>query len=1018
MRSKFKWIFTLLVALTVQLSFAQEKTVTGVVSDATGTLPGANVIVKGTTRGTQTDIDGKYTITANVGETLLFSFVGMNDREIKVGAANVINVVLEQGVILNEVVVEGYRTTSKARTVVAQTTVTSKTIENRPNASFVQTLQGQVAGLNISTGTGQPGAKSTVLVRGLGSYNASSDPLYVIDGMPTNGDNFRSLNPEDIETLTVLKDAAAKSIYGNRGSNGVIVITTRRAAFDEAKMNVRYSFRTGFTTLQRTKYNFVNAREMLTLERDLGVGRGANNPATNAPFTDEEIAAYSTNTDWVDYFFRTGVTADHQLSFENSGKNMSSYTSLGYTDQQGILQSTNLKRFSFRNNLSIKSPDNKFTYDHSLSIAYSKNNEATSLGTGGINQNYVLGATLGAPYIAPSEYENSQQLFELYQSDGTLRYTPLFLIDKLATFENQTDEARLLGSIEGSYRIFDDFTLRSRTGVDYVSTRLVRSQAPLSFNDLVFTVNAPYEGSFESMSSRYEFRFSQLWQAGWERTFAEKHTVQALLNAEYNFSQVNTNTQVQNGLDPDAWVPGTGYGYMQDVPEHDLYVPTISASKIKLNMISYFATLDYDYDGKYGIVGSVRRDGTSRFNKDNQWGTFWSVGARWNIDEEDFLKENSFIQSLKLRASYGTTGNQRIASGTEFSGIQPPAFVDTYSFTSAVYSGQTGAILTLGDDRLHWEPTTEANVGLDWEVYNSRFRGSLDLYQRTTKDLFFTQAASPIVGSTGVLISSTTEIDNRGIELGFAYDLFKNDNLKVTLRGNWSYNKNEISNITTDAESGNITSRNGGKVYEFYLIPYAGVNPDTGNLLFVAADGTLTETPNPDVDRRATGKNDIPEYQGGFGFDVDYKGFFVTTNFTYQAKAHRIDFDLNGLYDPSSLDNGFVVSRDLFDAWQAPGDITDVPSLTASNLGTATNDSDRFLVDASFIRLRYAQIGYRVPTKYLDKTFLTGVTFYAQGENLYTWSKWKGFDAESDRASDQGQYPTPRIVSFGVDIRF
>lgn len=1010
MRSKFKWIFTLLVALTVQFSFAQGKIVTGVVSDATGTLPGANVIVKGTTRGTQTDIDGKYAIEVNQGETLVFSYVGMTDREIVVGSSSTINVVLEAGVSLSEVVVEGYRTTTKTKTVVAQTTVTAKTIENRPNASFVQTLQGQVAGLNISTGTGQPGAKSTVLIRGIATLSANSDPLYVIDGMPTNGDNFRSLNPEDIETVTILKDAAAKAIYGNRGSNGVIVINTRRASFEDGKMEIRYSVRTGFTTLQRAKYNFVNAREMLTLENQQGIGFGA-------AMTPEEIAAYNINTDWVDYFFRTAVSSNHQLSLENRSKHVASYTSFGYTDQEGILKGTGLKRFSFRNNVNARSANEKFNYEHSVSLGYSKNNQATALGTGGINQNYVLGATLGAPYISPNDYQNSEQLFELYSNDGTLRYTPLFLIDKLNTFANQTDEFRLTSTVDVSYSLFDYFTLRSRTGADYISTRLVQSQAPLSFNDLVFTQVAPYEGSFEDMNSRYEFRFSQLWQLNYERTFAEKHTISAMANMEYNFSQVNTNNFRQNGLNPESWVPGTGVGYMEDVGAHDIYVPQISGSKIKLNLISYFGTLDYDYDDRYGVVGSIRYDGTSRFA--NTWDAFWSIGARWNISNEAFMRDSNFIQNLKLRASYGFTGNQRIDDGTEWAGILTPAFLDSYQFQSSVYNGQTGAVLNLGYVDLHWEPTEEVNIGVDWEVYDRRFRGTVDVYARTTHDIFDRANISPVTGQGDLAANSKAKVFNKGVEVAFQYDLFKTEDLKFTLRGNWSYNHNKLDYMPDGyRDNGNITQRNGGKTYEFYLIPYAGVNPETGNLLFVAQDGSLTETPNPDVDRRPTGKNDLGEYHGSFGFDFDYKGFFVTTNFTYLGKAYRLDFDLEGLYDPGSLDNGFVMSKDMFRAWQNPGDVTDVPSWTASNLGTGTNDSDRFLVDASYIRLRYAQVGYRVPSKFLEKTFLSGAMFYVQGENLYTWSAWKGFDAESDRAADQGQYPTPKIVSVGVDLRF
>lgn len=1015
MRSKFKWIFTLLVALTMQFSFAQEKTVTGVVSDATGSLPGANVVVKGTTRGTQTDIDGKYSIQAKTGDVLIFSFVGMTESSVTVGASNSISVKMSEGVKLNEVIIEGYRNTTKASTVVAQTTVNASTIENRPNASFIQTLQGQVAGLNIQTGTGQPGAKSTVIIRGAGTINGSTDPLYVIDGIPTNGDNFRSLNSEDIESATVLKDAAATAIYGNRGTNGVIVITTKRGGSKDGKMQIRYSGRSGFSDLQKSKYNFANSRELLTLERAFGVGRGNSNPATGLPFTDQEIASFQTNTDWVDYFFRTATSSSHQLSIENPGKYVNSYSSVGYLDQKGILNTTGLKRFSLRNNLSVKSANEKFKMDNSVYLAFSKNNEATNLGSGAINRNYVLGASLSAPYVDPSEYQNFQQLYDLYQTDGTLLYTPLFLIDKLKTYTNNTDEVRVLASTDLSYELLKDFTVRSRTSMDYLTTRFTQSEDPESFNALLFAEGE--FGGFEDINNRREFRFTQLWQAAYTKTFAEKHTLQVIGNAEYNFSQVNINNMRQKGLDPQTFVPDTGSGYLEDLASDDFYGSQTSASKLKYSLISYFATLDYDFNKRYGFVGTYRYDGSSRFLGDNVWGSFWSVGGRWNIGNENFLKNVSFVNVLKLRASFGRTGNQRIFNGSEYAGLNPPTNVDTYGLSDNVYNGQSGYVPNLGYN-FKWETTEQTDLGIDFEFLKNRVRGAVDVYNKRTFDLFNGQALDPITGADNLTVNSKTEVKNKGIEVDLAYDVVRTPDFTFTVRGNWAYNDNKVENVDGGVqESGNTITQDGGMIYEFYLIPYAGVNQENGNLLFVAADGSLTENPSTETDRRATGKNDIPVYQGAFGFDVNYKGFFASTNFTYAAKTYRLDFDLEGLSDPGQLGQ-FVVGSELLDAWTPTNTNTNVPSLNATNYGIGTNDSDRFLKDASYIRLRNAQVGYKFPKKLLEKSFITGLSLYVEGENLYTWTKWKGFDAESNRSADQAQYPTPRIITFGMDIKF
>ena len=1023
MRSKFKWIFTLLLALSIQFSFAQEKTVTGIVSDNTGPLPGANIVVKGTTRSAQTDFDGKYSIKVKQGEVLVISFTGYNNSTLTVGAANNYNVSLkEQSVKLEEVVVEGYRNTTKGRTVLAQQTVSSKTIENRPNASFIQTLQGQVAGLNITSGSGQPGSGSSVVIRGSGSINGNTDPLYVIDGIPTNASNFRSINPSDIESATVLKDAAATAIYGNRGAGGVIVIKTKRGGTGDTKTRYRFSTNTGYTELQTPQYSLADSRELLTLERAYGVGQGNNNPLTGLPYTDAEIAAFSINTDWVNYFFRKAKSTDYQLSIESSGKNLNSYTSVSVLDQEGILINTGLKRFTLRNNLSGKSNNDKFTYSTNISLGFSKSQQATNLGTGAINQNYVLGATLGAPYLSPSEYTGSEQLFELYDnSGGSLLYTPLMLIDKSRTFSSDTDEIRMSAGADLSYEIFKNVTAKSRTSFENIQTRLVQWQQPISFNSFVFLNPGQEFGGTEAINQRREFRFNQLWQLGWAKTYAEKHTFSVLGNAEYYGSQVDADNQTQRGLNPATFVPGSGAGYLADITAHDFYGPIGSASRLKYSLISYFGVFDYDFNDKYGFVGTYRYDGTARFAKDYRWGDFWSVAGRWNINKENFMK-NSGFQVLKLRASYGETGNERVLAGTEWAGLNPAQYRDTYQNNATVggqYNGAASFSLNLGADDLQWETTTQWNIGLDFEFFRNRARGTIDYYNRLTTDLLNSEPVSPVTGQTEILRNSAIELTNRGIEVSLAYDVVRNENFKFTVRANGSKNNNEVNGIT--ANDGKIIdplsiTQNGGQIDEFYVIPYAGVNPANGNLLFIAADGSLTETPSVDTDRRATGKSSAPIYQGGFGFDLDYKGFFATTNFTFVKDVTRFDYDLDGLYDPGQLGQ-FVVTDDLLNAWTPTNTNTNVPSLNASNLGAAGN-SDRFLKDASYVRLRFLQVGYKVPKKFIDKTFISALSFYVQGENLYTWTKWQGFDAESFRGADQGQYPTPRIVSFGVDLKF
>ncbi|MBC7743595.1 MAG: SusC/RagA family TonB-linked outer membrane protein, partial [Flavobacterium sp.] len=978
-----------------------------------------NVVVKGTKRATQTDFDGKFSIKAKQGETLLISFVGMSDASLVVGSASNVNVTMQDGVKLEEIVIQGYREVSKKTAVVSAATVYAKTIENRPNANVINTLQGQLAGVNITAGSGQPGAKSTVIIRGLGTFNSNTDPLYVIDGFPSNSDNFRSINPNDIASVDVLKDAAAISEYGSRGSNGVIVIKTRKGKFGEAKTTFRYSTQYGVSDLQKPKYNYATSKQLLRIERNFGQGFGAVNPVTGSPFTDAEINAYSIQTDWVKYFFRKGISSSNNLSIENSSKNLNSYTSVSYFNQEGVLLTTGLKRFTVRNNINGKSNNEKFNYTVNTAFGYSKNNEATTLGTGAINRNYALGAYLSAPYISPSQYTGSQDVYNLYQTDGTLLYTPLFLIDKLNTYSNLTEETRIDVTTQASYKLTDNLTARVRTGGQLLTTRFNQAEFPGSFNALLFAPADNISG-FEDINQRREFLFSNLFTLEYNKTY-KKHTFNLTANSEYNHSRLSTNNMRQRGLDPLTFVPNTGAGWVADTGANDFHVPRISASQLRVDLISYFGAFDYDYNKKYGFVASVRRDGASRFKK-QQYNDFWSLGGRWNLDEENFIKSVDAIKVLKIRGSIGTIGNQRLDPGSIYAGVNPPRFLDTYGLINNTYNGGQGYSINFGYPDLRWETTREYNVGIDFELFkNSKIRGSFDYYNKKTVDLFIAQPVSPASGTTELNVNSGGFIVNKGFELNLAYDLVKNSNLKLTLRGNGSFNKNIIDGIKTgggkifEGTQPTFVSQNGGQIREAYVYHYLGVNPVNGNLLYEDINGNPTENITG-ADRRATGKTSIPRYQGGFGFDLDYKGFFLSTTFTWTKDVWRFDTDLANLYDPSNIGT-FNVTGDLLNAWTPLNTSASIPALTAGNLGAAT-DSDRFLRDASYVRLRNIQLGYKFPKKFIDKTFFTDVAITVQGEKLINFTKWQGFDPESDRNEDVYQYPTPKQVTLGLDLKF
>ena len=914
---------------------------------------------------------------------------------------------------IDEVVVTGYRTTTKKKAVTTVTVINSGTIEDRPNANVLNTLQGQAAGVNIAAGSGQPGQKPSVIIRGISTVFGSSDPLYVIDGFPSNSDSFRSINPNDIESLSVLKDASAISEYGSRGSNGVILIKTKNGRFNQ-KLSVKYTGIYGVSTLQNPKYKYANSSQLLSLEKIYGVGLGST-------LTQAQIDAYPINTNWKDVFFRPAVTQSHDLAISSGGENINSYTSIGYYSQDGVLKTTGLQRFTVRNNIEGKSNNKRLNYSLNSGLGYSKNNVANSLGTGAINRNYLSGSFTAAPYVDSHLYQhgNGQQVLDLYNNDGTLLYTPLFLQDKLANFASLTDEIRVDMAGSASYKLTDDLTASIRASGQYLSTGFFESEFPQSFNALLFQGPNKY-GGYENNNTKRQFLFNNLYSLKYEKKLG-KHSFALQANGEYNYSQLSGFLVNRYGLIPKSYIPGSGSGYAPYTGAlSDPYAPVTGQINSKLSLISYFASFDYDYDSKFGLLVTGRRDGTSVFSGDRQFGNFWAIGGRINL--ESFINSPN-IQLLKLHGSIGTAGNQRFISsgsgsnfttlGTIFETTNPPRYQDVFSLIPTAYNGQQGIGVGFGFPDLRWETTRNVDLALDFDLYR-RLSGSVGIYQKKTYDLYLSVPQSPALGTTSILQNSAAQLTNKGVEVDLKYALIKNDDMQLTIRGNGSFNANKFVTSLAEVDSGQTTRINGASLNEYKLYHYDGVNQSNGNPLYTGINGNITETPL-DSDRKLTGKNYLPKYQGGFGFDFKYKGFFASTTFTFVEDIWRIDYNLQGNLDPTNLGT-FNVQTDLFNAWTPTNTNTNIPALTA-NLGY-DGGSDRFLRDASYIRLRNAQIGYELPKAFLTGTSLTGVSITVQGENLVTFSKWQGYDAESNRAADQYQYPTPKIYTVGLTAKF
>jgi TonB-linked SusC/RagA family outer membrane protein len=727
--------------------------------------------------------------------------------------------------------------------------------------------------------------------------------------------------------------------------------------------------------------------------------------------TDAEIIAYAKykNTDWQKVFFRTGKAQDHSISISGGSKNFSSYTSLGYFQQDGVLVDSDLQRFNFRNNLDGKSKNDKLNYHSTVSVNFSKSNVPTNIGGGAVNRNYALGAMNSLPHLSPNDYVYGAGtgLTANNPGYGLLALTPIMLLDRLNTFESEYQKMKILASFAFDYKIFDNITYRSSIGGDLTDDQNLEVEFPNSFNAEYFSQPDETFKGYHFEESDRTFTFDFINSLTYQKVFQEKHSVEVSLYSEYFKAHRREFGFFGQGLNPRQFYPGDGSGFVGDLPGNDYYTDNGRADIKNGGTLSFFATADYDFESKYGFAASIRKDASYRFKDTNKWGTFYSISGRWNLDKEKFMEESSF-DLLKLRASYGTSGNQRIVYAAEpfayFAGsdltIETGSSGNGYSGLPASYLGH------LANPNLKWETISQANVGLDFGLYSSRLKGNIDVYKKTTEDLFQAKNYPSTSGITS-LNANNGSLINKGVELSLFGDLIKTEDFNLSLSFLGSYNKQERYGANQ------VNIQEGGKLGEYFVYRYQGVNPVNGNLLFLDIDGNLTEDPT-DKDRVFTNKNRFADYQGSFGLETDFKGFYVNARLTYAIGVDRFDGDYQGLTDPTQIGT-FRHSRDILDAWTPTNTETNIPSLHASNY-SKNFGSDMYLQSADYFRLRMVSIGYQVPSSYISKFKLKSLGAYLNGENLMTFSGWRGYDVESTSNNGQWGYPTPRIITLGIKI--
>lgn len=1004
MRSKFKWIFTLLLAFSMQFSFAQEKTISGIVTEGGLPLPGATVLVKGTNKGVSTDFDGKYSIQAKSGDILEFSYVGMKTKSVTVGASNTIGVAMESDTNLEEVVVVGFNTKARAQLTSAVSNVTSEQLARiAPSVSIDNMLQGQASGVQVTAQNGKPGQTAFIRVRGIGSIQAGNEPLYIVDGAQISEADLNGINPADVSSVSVLKDAASTSIYGARGGNGVVLITTKRGSKDRDAV-INFNSRVGFTRRIKDNFTMMNAQQKLQYERELGIGVGGT-VSSQAEW--DRLVGLDHN--WEDDLLEDGFIQSNSISITGGDTKTRYFLSLSSDQDSGIIRDVKeYSRLAGRLNVDY---DAKKWLTVGTSLSFSSVELADSRDRNNVQN----------PFRAMYDYLPYQTLF-LFDADGNQLFDdfgrPIYnptsagypVKDEILYNRTERIFNRFIGNMFAELKLAKGLTYRTQVSGVYEQFRRQNYLESGSTLDLIVNGGEPTGSRTDNGS--FDFTYNFLNRLNYAKTFNEKHNLDVSVLSEY--IENNIRTYSANGIG--GFLPGPGKPNLLVVANEP---NAVNGTWAQFSLFSLAGNIDYNYDGKYIATATVRRDGSSRFGYNTQFGTFYSGSLAWNIAEENFLKGGK-VDVLKLRASAGTSGNDQIGRYQSRT---------TFGFTP--YNGETTTgPANFGDPNLSWEQNFNYGVGLEFAAFNSRLRGLVDYYSRTTSDLLLGAQKSFFVGGPGVT-GNLGEMVNTGFEFELAYDVIRNENFKWTVQGNLNLYDNEVKKLDGNDQlfvaSNNFTVLEvGQEVNTFFLPRYAGVNPANGEALYYDTEGNITNVADGN-EVALSGKSPFARLDGSFNTNIEYKGIDLSANFYFKYGNYTYNLiEQNMLSDGESAVNSNQ-RLDAFNYWRNPGDVNVLPRPNSN----ANQTSDRFLQDASYIRLRSVQLGYTIPKKFLEKTSLQNLRFYLSGTNLWTYAPYFKGDPEVGIGSGETQganvipgefnlysYPTTRNISFGVDVKF
>lgn len=1020
MALKEKCFLIVLLSMTAW-SFAQDKTVTGLVSDQNGfPLPGVSIVEVGTSNGTQTDFDGNYEITVEEGASLRFSYIGQKTVNRTVGRSNIMNVTLEEDAEnLEEVVVVGYGSRSRELSTSSISTVSSEKIETFvPSTSIDNILQGQAAGVQVTSANGRPGNTAFVQIRGVGSINAQTTPLYVIDGVPIPIDTERdfnpisNINPSDIESFSILKDAATVSKYGSRGANGVVLITTKKGKAGDAQ--IKFSSSYGFGERIPDPFDLMDTRQKLELERQfaaLGIGAASSLPGATADAA-ERARLIALDTDWEEELLRNSVIQSNNLSISGGEEKLTYFMSLGYDKNTGIIQNLNgFERIAARLNTTYQAKDWL-----NIGANFSVSRSSTDLPR---DRNNVQN-----PIRAMYDYNPWDPLY-LTNEDGSIVtddqgdpvYNPTttgFPVARAIQTEPENNRNLLLiGNLSADVTISDKFSNRFSVGL--ISNRYNRTNRSIAGGVLQgFVGNADFPGTqTDNFELDFEYNVNNVFT--YTDTFGGKHNVSASLLLEYN-ENIRTDLFATSRGFPSPFIP------YQDVAAEATDAGSVEARRI---LFSQGAFVDYDYDGRYILSGSLRRDGSSRFGQDNKYGYFYSGSLAWNIANEAFMEESIF-NTLKLRASYGTSGNQNIG---DFEYLNLLTFENTYN-------GQTTALpVGVGNPQIQWEAQAILDIGLEFGLWNNRVNGVMDYFVKNSDKLLLDRPISYIAGDeNNSIFSNVGKIQNSGIEVSLNADIIRTADFRWNLGGNITFIDNEVKALIDDQDIitgtfGDNILRVGEEINSYYAVEYAGVNPANGEPLYYDLEGNITNEFSDGFQQLQQGKSPIADFEGGFSTAFSYKGFGLRGNFVFKSGNYIYNFQRSSGISISNIAANQRV--EAFNYWKEPGDVDVLPSPLYQS--TADQVSTRFLEKGDYVRLRTLTLDYNMPGRLLDGTGLNAVRIYATGQNLLTFTEFNGDpevglgSAESGEPGDEGfvpgsfnlfSYPNLRSYTFGVEIGF